>query len=125
MAKPNKNQPAARPQEAPRATTAPRTTTPRARTVMQQNDTLVFGRENYKWMLIGIAIMAVGFICMSGGGMPNPDVWDESIIYSPMRIVVAPILILIGLGVEVYAIFKKNAPSDVVSDFKEMTNSVE
>jgi hypothetical protein len=117
MAKPNKNQPAARPQEAPRAT-APRTASaPRTRASTpsvfgQRNDTLVFGRENYKWMLIGIAIMAVGFICMSGGAMPSPDVWDESIIYSPMRIVVAPILILIGLGVEVYAIFVKNSGSD-------------
>jgi Protein of unknown function (DUF3098) len=113
MAKPNKTQPAARPQEAPRAT-APRTApAPRTRESTpsvfgQRNDTLVFGRENYKWMLIGIAIMAVGFICMSGGAMPSPDVWDESIIYSPMRIVVAPILILIGLGIEVYAIFAKS-----------------
>jgi Protein of unknown function (DUF3098) len=56
----------------------------------------------------GIAIMAVGFVCMSGGAMPSPDVWDESIIYSPMRIIVAPILILIGLAVEVYAIFVQN-----------------
>jgi hypothetical protein len=126
MAKPNKTQPAARPQEAPRAT-APRTTpAPRTRASTpsvfgQRNDTLVFGRENYKWMLIGIAIMAVGFICMSGGSMPSPDVWDESIIYSPMRIVVAPILILIGLGVEVYAIFVKNG----ASEFKTNPESAE
>jgi Protein of unknown function (DUF3098) len=117
MAKPNKTQPAARPQEAPRATAsrtapAPRTRASTPSVFGQRNDTLVFGRENYKWMLIGIAIMAVGFICMSGGAMPSPDVWDESIIYSPMRIVVAPILILIGLGVEVYAIFVKNGASD-------------
>jgi Protein of unknown function (DUF3098) len=121
MAKPNKAQPAARPQEAPRAT-APRTApAPRTRESTpsvfgQRNDTLVFGRENYKWMLIGIAIMAVGFVCMSGGAMPSPDVWDESIIYSPMRIVVAPILILIGLGVEVYAIFVKNGVVDSKSN---------
>jgi hypothetical protein len=58
---------------------------------------------------------------MSGGAMPSPDVWDESIIYSPMRIVVAPILILIGLGVEVYAIFVKNG----ASDFKANPESAE
>jgi hypothetical protein len=112
MAKANRTQPAKPTETAPRAT-APRATAPVTRTTGpsvfgQRNDTLVFGRENYKWMLIGIAIMAVGFICMSGGSMPNPDVWDESIIYSPVRIVVAPILILIGLGVEVYAIFVQN-----------------
>ena len=74
----------------------------------QNNDTLVFGRETYKWMLIGLGIMAIGFICMSGGAMPSPDVWDESIIYSTTRTVIAPFLIMVGLGVQVYAIFKKN-----------------
>ena len=39
----------------------------------QRNDTLVFGRETYKWMLIGLGIMAIGFICMSGGAMPSPE----------------------------------------------------
>ncbi len=75
----------------------------------KRNDQLVFGRENYKWMLIGIAIMVVGYICMSGGAMPDANTWDESIIYSPVRIILAPFLILLGLGVEVYAIFKKTA----------------
>jgi hypothetical protein len=110
MAKPNKPQ---------LKTTNPATTPPRPMPTVTKkatpsvfgtrNDTLVFGRENYKWMLIGIAIMAVGFICMAGGSMPSPDVWDESIIYSPVRTVVAPFLILAGLGVEVYALFKKSA----------------
>jgi hypothetical protein len=59
------------------------------------------------WMLIGVVIMAVGFILMSGGSMPSPDVWDESIIYSSTRTIIAPILILAGLVVEVYAIFKR------------------
>jgi hypothetical protein len=112
MAKANRTQPAKPTETAPRAT-APRASAPVTRTTGpsvfgQRNDSLVFGRENYKWMLIGIAIMAVGFVCMSGGSMPNPDVWDESIIYSPMRIIVPPILILAGLAVEVYAIFVKN-----------------
>jgi hypothetical protein len=73
----------------------------------QRNDTLIFGRETYKWMLIGLGIMGVGFLCMSGGSMPSPDVWDETIIYSPTRTIVAPFLIMVGLGVQVYAIFKK------------------
>ena len=58
-------------------------------------------------MLIGLGIMAVGFLCMSGGAMPSPDVWDESIIYSSTRTIIAPFLIMVGLGVQVYAIFKK------------------
>jgi len=67
---------------------------------------LVFGRENYKWMLIGLAVIFLGFFLMSGGAMPSPEVWDESLIYSHRRITIAPIVLLIGLGIEVYAIFK-------------------
>jgi hypothetical protein len=44
---------------------------------------------------------------MSGGNMPSPDVWDETIIYSPVRMVIAPIFILAGLIIEVFAIFRK------------------
>ncbi len=67
---------------------------------------LVFDRDNYKWMLIGLAVIFLGFFLMAGGAMPSPDVWDESLIYSHRRITLAPIVLLIGLGIEVYAIFK-------------------
>ena len=46
-------------------------------------------------------------LLMSGGSMPSPDVWDEDIIYSTRRTLIAPIVILIGLGLQVYAIFAK------------------
>lgn len=68
--------------------------------------TLIYNRENFKWMFIGLAFIALGMVLMSGGAMPGPDVWDESLIYSPRRITIAPIIILIGLGIEIYAIFK-------------------
>ena len=42
--------------------------------------------------------------------MPSPDVWDENLIYSPRRIILAPALILLGLIVEIIAIFKKASP---------------
>ena len=58
-------------------------------------------------MGIGFALVLVGMILMSGGQMPSADVWDEDIIYSFRRTVLAPIVILAGLAVEVYAIFKK------------------
>ncbi len=72
----------------------------------KSSDTLVFGRDNYKWMLIGLAVIILGFFLMAGGSMPSPDVWDESLIYSHRRITLAPIVLLIGLGIEVYAIFR-------------------
>ena len=105
-AQPQQQKAAVRPQaQAQTATKAKASTTA---VLEQRNDTLVFGRETFKWMLIGLGIMAVGFLCMTGGAMPSPDVWDETIIYSAMRTKVAPFLIMVGLGVQVYAIFKKN-----------------
>lgn len=65
-----------------------------------------FQRENYVWMLIGFGVIVLGLLLMSGGAMPSPEVWDESIIYSFRRITLAPFIIIVGLALEVYAIFK-------------------
>ncbi len=75
--------------------------------VTMQKEPLIFGKQNYIWMGIGFGLIALGMLLMSGGAMPSPDVWDESIIYSFRRTVLAPFLMLAGLVVEVYAIFKK------------------
>lgn len=69
-------------------------------------DTL-FGRKNFLIMLGGLLLIGLGMLLMSGGAMPSPDVWDESIIYSTRRTLLAPIVILIGLGLQIYAIFAK------------------
>lgn len=63
----------------------------------------MFERKNYKFMLIGIAFVALGFILMSGGGSDDPNVFNPE-IYNWRRIRLAPALILIGFGIEVYAI---------------------
>jgi len=70
------------------------------------SSTLAFGRQNYMWVGIGLALLAVGMLLMIGGYNENPAVWDESKIYGFQRTLLAPILILTGLGVQVYAIFK-------------------
>lgn len=67
----------------------------------------LFGRKNFTIMLIGLALIGLGMLLMSGGSMPSPDVWDEEIIYSTRRTLIAPIVILMGLGLQVYAIFAK------------------
>ena len=67
----------------------------------------LFGKENFKWMLIGVAVLALGFILMAGGGSEDPNVFDPSEVYSTRRITIAPIVILIGLGIEIYAIFRQ------------------
>jgi hypothetical protein len=75
----------------------------------------IFGKKNYKWLFIGLAFIAIGFILMSGGGSDDPNVYDPS-IFSWRRIRLAPTLVLIGFGIQVYAILlnpnkDKNTPS--------------
>ena len=65
-----------------------------------------FVRDNYLWVLIGIAFLLVGFLLMIGGGSDDPDVFNEA-IFSFRRLTLAPILVLIGFGLEIYAIMKK------------------
>lgn len=69
----------------------------------------VFEKKNYKFMLIGLAVIALGFILMAGGGSDDPEVFNPE-IYNWRRIRLAPTLILIGFAIEVYAILLK--PSD-------------
>lgn len=63
----------------------------------------VFHRKNYTVMFIGLAIIALGFILMAGGGSDNPEVFNPE-IYNFRRIRLAPTLVLIGFGIEIYAI---------------------
>ena len=63
----------------------------------------VFQKKNYLFLFIGIAFIALGFILMSGGGSDDPEVFNPE-IYNFRRIRLAPTLILIGLGIQVYAI---------------------
>ena len=67
----------------------------------------LFGKDNYKWMIIGIVLVAIGILLMAGGKSADPNVFKSDEVYSFRRITLAPIIILIGLGIEVYAIFKK------------------
>lgn len=63
----------------------------------------IFHAKNYKFMLIGLAFIAFGFILMAGGGSDDPNVFNPE-IYSWRRIRLAPALVLIGFAIEVYAI---------------------
>lgn len=63
----------------------------------------MFGKKNYIVMFIGLAVIALGFILMSGGGSDEPNVFNEE-IYNFRRIRLAPTLVLIGFAIEAYAI---------------------
>lgn len=76
-------------------------------------NTFYFGKENYKFMLIGLALIIVGFLLMMGpdantvDGKYDPNSWNEG-VFSIRRIRIAPLLIIAGFVVEVYAILKRN-----------------
>ena len=66
----------------------------------------LFEKINYKILLIGIGVIALGFILMSGGGSDDPAIFNES-VFDFRRIRLAPTTVLIGFGITVYAIMKK------------------
>lgn len=72
----------------------------------QEEVKMPFGRDNYLWVIIGLAFLLVGFLLMIGGGSDDPDVFNEA-IFNFRRITLAPILVLIGFGIQIYAIMKR------------------
>jgi hypothetical protein len=72
----------------------------------------LFGRENYTWMLVGLAVLALGFFLMAGGKSSDPNVFDPKEVYSPVRITLAPLLIVAGFVIEIIAIMKKSKKAE-------------
>ncbi|QBN19556.1 DUF3098 domain-containing protein [Flavobacterium nackdongense] len=71
----------------------------------EQKHEFLFEKVNYKILLIGIAVIALGFLLMSGGASDNPNVFNEE-IFNFRRIRLAPTTVLIGFGITIYAILK-------------------
>lgn len=71
-----------------------------------QNSEFVFAKTNYMFLLIGLAIIALGFILMSGGGNDDPTKFNDA-IFNFQRIKLAPTVVFVGFGVIIYSIFKK------------------
>ena len=67
----------------------------------------IFEKDNYLWMIGGIVIMAIGLFLMAGGKSNDPNQFHPEQVYSTTRITIAPILILAGLVIEIFAIFRK------------------
>ncbi len=66
----------------------------------------VFGKVNYIIMAIGLVVLAIGYVLLSGGGSKDPDVFNYA-LFNARRMVWAPLFIVGGLVIEVYAIMKK------------------
>jgi uncharacterized membrane protein len=71
----------------------------------------VFDKSNYRFLFIGLALNVIGFILMIGGAAESKEVFDEAALFSPIRITVAPMLIVAGYIIIIFGIIKKNAPS--------------
>ncbi len=71
----------------------------------KQQQSFLFEKINYTILLVGIAVIALGFILMSGGGSTDPNVFKEE-IFSFRRIKLAPTMVLIGFGITIYSILK-------------------
>ncbi|WP_143310694.1 DUF3098 domain-containing protein [Chitinophaga vietnamensis] len=67
----------------------------------------IFPKENYKIMVAGLVVVAIGFLLMMGGASNDPKVFKPEEVYSFRRITLAPIVIVFGLLVEVYAIMRR------------------
>ncbi len=72
-----------------------------------EKQTFIFGKKNYILMIGGIALMVLGYILMAGGGSDDPEVFNPA-IFSFQRIGLAPLLVVAGLVLEVYAIMTKD-----------------
>ncbi|CAI8179138.1 MAG: Uncharacterised protein [Flavobacteriaceae bacterium] len=68
-----------------------------------QKKVILFGKRNYKFLLLSLSLIAIGFILMSGGGSDDPNVFNPE-IFNFRRIRLAPTIVLLGFGVAIYAI---------------------
>jgi hypothetical protein len=73
----------------------------------EQTTDFLFDKVNYKFLLIGIAVISIGFILMAGGGSTDPKAFNED-VFNFRRIKLAPTTVLIGFGITIYSIFKKS-----------------
>ncbi len=83
--------------------------------VKETDPGFAIGRENYLYLIIGFAVIMVGFLLMIGGKSNDPNVFNGKEIFSFRRITLAPIVVLIGFAFEIWAIMKK--PSRHSVDF--------
>jgi hypothetical protein len=77
-----------------------------AKELENKKSDLAFGKENYILLLVGLGFIVTGFILMTGGGSDDPNVFSEE-IFSFRRITLAPIIVITGFVIEIFAIMKK------------------
>lgn len=100
------------PQQAKRPAPAPvRRAEKRESIFTEGSREFIFGRQNFIYMGIGLALILAGLVAMSGGAMPDPSKWEPERIYGFRRITLAPMLMVAGFVVVIFGIFKKTDTS--------------
>lgn len=69
---------------------------------------MVLNKKNYLFIILGCVVVILGFVLMSGGGSENPDIFNEEELFSFRRITLAPFLVMLGYGLVLFGIMKKN-----------------
>lgn len=75
---------------------------------MEEKKNMVLNKKNYLFIILGCVVVILGFVLMSGGGSENPDVFNEEELFSFRRITLAPFLVILGYGLVLFGIMKKN-----------------
>jgi hypothetical protein len=96
-----------KPQKGKPAAVAQPATPPKPKTAPVSQLPFLFSRENYLIMIAGVAVIIIGFLLMTGVANDNPAVFPKDEIYSFRRITLAPVVVLIGFAIEVFAILKR------------------
>nr|NQU89040.1 DUF3098 domain-containing protein [Bacteroidota bacterium] len=81
-----------------------------AKSKLEEQD-FAFDKQNYKWLLIGLGLIFVGFILMIGGGSDDPSVFNYKMI-NFQRLTLSPILLMAGYIIGIYAIMRKPKSSN-------------
>lgn len=96
-----------KPQQPLRPTPRPTSTASKTARKPEAQQVFLFDKENYMWMIGGVALILIGFMLLSGGKSPDPHQFNYEEIYSFRRITLSPLVIMLGFVIEVYAIMKK------------------
>ena len=75
---------------------------------MEEKKNMVLNKKNYLFIILGCVVVILGFVLMSGGGSENPDNFNEEELFSFRRITLAPFLVMLGYGLVLFGIMKKN-----------------
>ncbi len=78
----------------------------------EDSSAFAFDKANYKWLLLCLGFLLLGFVLMIGGGSDDPDVFNEG-MFNFQRLTLSPILLFVGYLIGIYAIMKK--PKDTAS----------